>query len=123
MSHDSWAHPGHGRTISPVVLARLPSWEGSPERVDEPPEVHVGVDSEPGAVKLQKRVEGTWSLAEGTPQFSTTIAHDDRKTTLHVDMAPPFGGSGLAPDPLQYMLAGLGACYAATLVTIARWRG
>ena len=79
--------------------------------------------TDPGAVRLQKRVEGTWSFAEGTPQFSTTITHGDRETTLAVDMAPPFGGAGLAPDPLQYMLAGLGACYAATLVTIASMEG
>ena len=79
--------------------------------------------SDPAVLKLQKRVEGTWSFAEGAPAFSATMAHGDRKSVLHADVAPPFGGAGLAPDPLQYMLFGLGACYAATLVTVASMEG
>ncbi len=38
-------------------------------------------------------------------------------------MAPPFGGTGLAPDPLQYMLFGFAACYTATLAVVAAMEG
>jgi len=78
---------------------------------------------DPAALKLQKRVEGTWSFVEGSPGYSATLAHGDRKSVLDADVARPFGGAGLAPDPLQYMLFGLGACYAATLVTVASLEG
>jgi uncharacterized OsmC-like protein len=79
--------------------------------------------ADPTAAKMQKRVEGTWSFADGPPQFTATITHASRSTTLHADMAPPFGGGGLAPDPLQYMLFGLAACYTATLVMLASMEG
>jgi uncharacterized OsmC-like protein len=79
--------------------------------------------ADPAAVRMQKRVEGSWSSQDGTPQFSATLAHGASQTVLRADMAPPFGGGGLAPDPLQYMLFGLTACYTATLVTIASMEG
>lgn len=79
--------------------------------------------ADPSAVRMQKRVEGTWSSVDGTPQFSATVVHADRKSTLTADMAPPFGGGGLAPDPLQYMLFGLAACYTATVVMLASMEG
>lgn len=78
---------------------------------------------DPTAAKLQKRVEGTWGFRDGSPQFTATIAHGDRTSLLQADMAVPFGGAGLAPDPLQYMLFGLAACYTATLVMIASMEG
>ena len=74
---------------------------------------------DPAALKMVKRVEGTWNFAQGAPAFTATVAHGTQTSTLHVDIAPGFGGDGLAPDPLQYMLLGLGSCYAATVVTIA----
>jgi uncharacterized OsmC-like protein len=78
---------------------------------------------DPAVFRMHKRIEGTWSFAEGTPAFTTTVAHGTRTTELAVDIAPGFGGAGLAPDPLQFMLAGLGACYAATVVTVAAMEG
>jgi uncharacterized OsmC-like protein len=75
------------------------------------------------AAKLRKRVEGSWSFRDGSPQFSASVAHGNGASTLHADMAVPFGGAGLAPDPLQYMLFGLAACYTATLVMIASMEG
>lgn len=79
--------------------------------------------TDPGVFRMHKRVEGTWSFAEGTPAFTTTVSHGSRTTELTVDIAPGFGGGGHAPDPLQFMLAGLGACYAATVVTVATMEG
>ena len=78
---------------------------------------------DPGAAKLQKRVEGAWNFRDGAPQFIATVAHGDSRSTLLADMAVPFGGAGLAPDPLQYMLFGLAACYTATLVMVASMEG
>lgn len=79
--------------------------------------------TDPSVFKLHKRVEGTWSFAEDTPAYTASMAHGDRTTELSVDIAPGFGGGGLAPDPLQYLLTGLGACYAATVVTVASMEG
>lgn len=73
--------------------------------------------------RLHKRVEGRWSFTAGEPAYTASVSHGDATTDLHVDIAPGFGGQGLAPDPLQYLLAGLGACYASTLVTIAATEG
>jgi uncharacterized OsmC-like protein len=73
--------------------------------------------SDPGVFKMHKRVEGAWSFAEGTPAYTASMVHGERTTSLSVDVAPGFGGGGLAPDPLQYMLTGLSACFAATVVT------
>ena len=73
--------------------------------------------------RMTKRVQGRWSFTPGEPAFTASVQHGGTSTDLHVDVAPGFGGQGLAPDPLQYMLAGLGACYAATLVTIAATEG
>ncbi|MGM0385935.1 MAG: OsmC family protein [Actinomycetota bacterium] len=79
--------------------------------------------SDPGVFRMHKSVTGTWSFVEGTPAYTATLAHGEGSTEVRVDVAPGFGGSGLAPDPLQYLLAGLGACYAATVVTMAAMEG
>ena len=79
--------------------------------------------SDTSVFRMHKRVEGRWSFDAGAPGFTASVQHGSVTTELQVDVAPGFGGQGLAPDPLQYMLAGLGACYAATLVTIAATEG
>lgn len=79
--------------------------------------------SDTSVFTMHKRVEGIWSFAEGTPAYTASMTHGDRTTELSVDIAPGFGGGGLAPDPLQYLLTGLGACYAATVVTVASMEG
>ncbi len=79
--------------------------------------------SDPGVFTMHKRVAGTWSFVEGTPAYTASMAHGEMTSVLSVDVAPGFGGSGLAPDPLQYLLTGLGACYAATVVTVAALEG
>ena len=79
--------------------------------------------SDPGVFTMHKRVAGTWSFVEGTPAYTASMAHGELTSVLSVDVAPGFGGSGLAPDPLQYLLTGLGACYAATVVTVAALEG
>lgn len=78
---------------------------------------------DPAVLRMEKRVEGTWSSSSGTPQFSATVSHGSTQTVLRADMAQAFGGGALAPDPLQYLLFGLAACYSATLVMLASMEG
>ncbi len=72
---------------------------------------------------IHKRVDGDLNLSTGSPMFKAEVTHGDRSSTIAIDVAPSFGGQGLAPDPLQFMLAALGACYASTLATIAAMEG
>jgi len=72
-----------------------------------------------GVLKKQKRVEGVWDFQEGHPQFKATLAYPSGERTLEADLAPFMGGAGLAPDPVQYCLYGLAACFAGTFMSLA----
>src|SRR3989344_3318734 len=74
------------------------------------------------ALKI-KRVEGNWNLKEGKAQFISTLEHAQGSTVIEADSAPFMGGSGLKPDPVQYCLFGLAACYAQTFASIAAEKG
>src|SRR3990167_504701 len=74
------------------------------------------------ALKI-KRVEGTWNLKEGKVQFTSTLEHAQGSTITEADGPPFLGGSGLKPDPVQYCLFGLAACYAQTFASIAAAKG
>jgi uncharacterized OsmC-like protein len=77
----------------------------------------------PAVLKKQKRIEGVWNLEEGHPQFKATLAYQTGERTIESDLAPSMGGAGLAPDPIQYCLYGLAACYAGTFVSVAASEG
>jgi uncharacterized OsmC-like protein len=79
--------------------------------------------NDPLVAKKSKRVEGEWVFEEGQPQFKATLAFNEGERVLESDFAPFMGGMGLAPDPIQYCLYGLAACYAATFVSIAAMEG
>lgn len=70
-----------------------------------------------------KRVEGAWNLKEGKVQFTSTLEHAQGKTIVKADGPPFLGGSGVKPDPIQYCLFGLAACYAQTFASIAAEKG
>lgn len=74
------------------------------------------------ALKI-KRVEGTWNLKEGNVQFTSTLEHAQGSTIVESDGPPFLGGSGIKPDPVQYCLFGLAACYAQTFASIAAEKG
>ncbi len=74
------------------------------------------------ALKI-KRVEGTWDLKEGYVQFSSFLEHANGTTIIEADGPPFLGGSGIKPDPVQYCLFGLAACYAQTFASIAAEKG
>src|SRR3989344_5424654 len=74
------------------------------------------------AIKV-KRVEGAWSFKGGEPQFASTLEHANGSTIVEADAPPFMGGSGLKPDPVQYCLFGLAACFAQTFASIAAENG
>ena len=74
------------------------------------------------AIKI-KRVEGTWNLEEGSVQFTSLLEHSHNHTTVEADGPIFMGGSGIKPDPVQYCLFGLAACYAQTFASIAAEKG
>lgn len=79
--------------------------------------------ADPSVTKKSKRVQGSWNFTEGQPQFSATMSHKTGETTVRTDFAPFLGGEGRAPDPIQYCLYGLAACYAGTFVGLAAAEG
>ena len=70
-----------------------------------------------------KRVEGTWNLEDGEVQFMSTLEHANGSTFVEADAPPFLGGNGIKPDPVQYCLFGLAACYAQTFASVAAEKG
>jgi uncharacterized OsmC-like protein len=70
-----------------------------------------------------KKVEGMWNLEDGKVQFTATLEHPQGSTVVEADGPPFMGGSGIKPDPVQYCLFGLAACFAQTFASIAAEKG
>ena len=68
-----------------------------------------------------KRVEGEWNFSG--VQFTATLEHATGKTIVEADGPPFMGGSGTKPDPVQYCLFGLAACFAQTFASVAAEKG
>ncbi|MDH4099987.1 MAG: OsmC family protein, partial [Nitrospirota bacterium] len=81
------------------------------------------VQKDPAKAKKTKRVEGEWTLVKGQPQFRARVEYPSGADTLEADTAPFMGGTGIKPDPVQYCLFGLAACYASTFAAIAAGEG
>lgn len=77
------------------------------------------VKKDPTQALKEKSVTGEWVLQEGKPQFVAELPYQKGKTSLSCEMAPFAGGWGSSPDPLQYCLYGLAACFATTFVATA----
>ncbi len=77
------------------------------------------VRKDPKQALKEKSVVGEWVFEEGKPQFVADIPYQKSKILLSCEIAPFAGGWGTSPDPLQYCLYGLAACYATTLVATA----
>ncbi len=73
--------------------------------------------------KKNKKIECSWDFDDGKPQIESKIQHPRGETFLHADFAPFMGGEGLAPDPIQYCLFGLAACFAGTFMSMATMKG
>src|SRR3989339_1957431 len=70
-----------------------------------------------------KKVEGIGNFEDGKTQFTATLNHPQGSTVIEADGPPFLGGSGIKPDPVQYCLFGLAACFAQTFASIAAERG
>lgn len=81
------------------------------------------VKKEPSKALKSKKVSGEWNMQEDKPQFQAVIEFASGSELLYSDQAPFMGGEGRKPDPIQYCLYGLCACYAATFVSLANTEG
>ncbi|MBI2675742.1 MAG: OsmC family protein [Candidatus Aenigmarchaeota archaeon] len=71
----------------------------------------------------EKKIEGIWNFTEGEPQFRAEPEHGQGKTVIEADAPTFLGGSGIRPDPVQYCLYGLAACFAQTFASVAAEKG
>lgn len=78
---------------------------------------------EPAKAVKEFSVEGEWILEEGFPQFRSRVPFESGEVTLLMDNPTPMGGSGSAPNPLQYCLFGLASCFASTYMMVATQKG
>lgn len=81
------------------------------------------VKQDPAQAKKTKSVEEVWNFTEGAPQFKTILKYPKGELSLTCELPPITGGWGGAPDPIQYCLWGLAACYAATFAASATSEG
>jgi uncharacterized OsmC-like protein len=91
--------------------------------VDAIRKFHAEVEENPAAARKEKVIAGTWNFEEGTPQYEAVVEFAAGSETLATDQAPFMGGYGGAPDPVQYCLYGMSACYAGTIAAIAATEG
>ncbi|MHA2036068.1 MAG: OsmC family protein [Promethearchaeota archaeon] len=70
-------------------------------------------------------IEGSWRLDEQDgPQFETKLKTENAGEILvQSDETLILGGGGTAPNPVQYCIGGLLACYSATFVKWASMEG
>ena|SRR3989339_429457 len=73
--------------------------------------------------KKSKKIEGEWDFNENRSQFKSKIEFQNGSMEILADSPEFMGGSGVAPDPIQYCLFGLASCYAATFASIASEKG
>jgi uncharacterized OsmC-like protein len=81
------------------------------------------VSGDPAKARRTSRVEGTWNLKKGKPQFTATLTFESRTQTLEADQPGFLGGGGTRPGPVLYCLYGTAACFAATFASIAAMEG
>jgi len=77
------------------------------------------VQKDPKQAIKEKSVSGEWTFDQGKPQFVAQVSYQKGEISLPCELPPFAGGWGTSPDPLQYCLYGLAACFAATLVATA----
>jgi len=81
------------------------------------------VKKDAGKAIKEKKVVGEWIFEDGKPQFRAILQHGENSTVAEADGPPFLGGSALKPDPVQYCLFGLAACFAQTFASIAAEKG
>ena len=80
---------------------------------------------DPSSSLKKLEIEGIWRLDEQNgPQFETKLNTEKAgKILVQSDETIILGGGGLAPNPVQYCIGGLLACYSATFVKWASMDG
>jgi len=81
------------------------------------------ISKDPSQAKKNKKITGKWVFDEGKPQFASTIEFNKGKVMLNCELPPFAGGYGTSPDPIQYCLYGLAACFAVTFAASAAKEG
>lgn len=81
------------------------------------------LERDPAVGKKHKVVMGEWSFPEKTTQFRATLEYPQGKAALAAELPPFAGGWGTSPDPIQYCLYGLAACFAVTFAATATSKG
>jgi len=81
------------------------------------------IQEDPAQARKTKRVTGSWAFEEGKPQFVSTLEYAKGNMVLSAELPPFAGGWGTSPDPVQYCLYGLAACFAVTFAATAASEG
>ncbi len=81
------------------------------------------IRKDPTQAKKNKSITGSWIMEEGKPQFASTLEYSKGRVMLNVELPPFAGGWGTSPDPIQYCLYGLAACFAVTFAAAAASEG
>ena len=81
------------------------------------------IRSDAAAGRRKTRVEGTWNLTAGEPQFRAEIAVGRQSFVLEADQPPFAGGGGTRVGPIHYALFGLVSCFTATFASVAAAEG
>ncbi len=81
------------------------------------------IEKDASQAKKSKRITGSWVFEEGKPQYVSTLEYPRGKVVLHTELPPFAGGWGTSPDPIQYCLHGLAACFVATFAAMAAGKG
>jgi len=81
------------------------------------------IREDPAQAKKQKQVTGSWAFEQGTPQFIATLEYAEGKAVLKAELPPFAGGWGTSPDPVQYCLYGVAACFATVFMATASSEG
>src|SRR3989338_686582 len=76
------------------------------------------VKKDNGKAVKAKKIVGEWNFGVGA-QFVSKLEHASGTTVVEADGPVFMGGFGIKPDPVQYCLFGLAACFAQTFAVIA----
>ncbi len=81
------------------------------------------IQKDPKEAKKRKGVTGNWVFDAGQPQFVSVVEYAKGKVELKTELPAFAGGWGTSPDPIQYCLHGLAACFAVTFAATAAGEG
>ena len=81
------------------------------------------IEKDPAQAKKAKCITSSWVFEEGRPQFVSTVKYPKGSRVLESELPAFAGGWGTSPDPIQYCLYGLAACFAATFAATATSEG